>query len=104
MKHRGRKFTIVRLLLVLYLGRNRVLQAVLSDQTRLKEVPVPKNFKCTLGEKIFSSDSVGFTTLRMSHAKNFTGDRRMCEGKLGLRRLRSELLNPKFESQKSASL
>ena len=33
------------------------------------------NFKCEQSGRFFSSCSVRFTTLRMSHAKNFTGDK-----------------------------
>ena len=34
------------------------------------------NFKCEQSEGYFSSCSIRFTTLRMSHAKNFAGDKR----------------------------
>ena len=33
------------------------------------------NFKCELNEDTFWLNSVGFSTIPMSHAKNFDGDR-----------------------------
>ena len=43
------------------------------------------NFECEQSERYFSSYSILFTALRMSHAKNFPGDRRKAWVKIRLK-------------------